>query len=73
MMCSVFQKYKAVNGMFIAELDKIDLPPYVLSKECTEITIDSANGTYFEASSRSLIDTNLPTGHIRADRYVWFS
>ena len=59
--------------MYITELDKIDVAPYVMSQMCADVSIVSANGTDFEVTARSRIDNALPTGHIRRDRYVWFT
>ena len=59
--------------MYITDLERIDVPPFVLSDLCTDVNIVTANDTYFEATAKSRIDTNLPTGHIQADRYVWFT
>ena len=69
----MFQQYKALNGMFITELAKINVAPYVMSQMCADVTIVSANGTDFEVTAKSRIDNSLPVGHIRRDRYVWFT
>lgn len=65
-------KYNSVNGMFISELEKLPVAPKILSTECVTITITS-NDTSFEASVKSRMNPNLRTGHIRPDRYVWFT
>ena len=59
--------------MYITKLDKLDVDPYVMSQMCAYISIVSANDTDFEVTARSRIDNALPTGHIRRDRYVWFT
>ena len=69
----LFQKYKALNGMFVTELNKIDVAPYMMSQMCADVAIVSANDTDFEVTARSRIDNALPVGHIRRDRYVWFA
>ena len=55
------------------ELEKIEVPPIVLSKKCANVTMVSADRDDFEAKAESLIDASLPVAHIRADRYVWFT
>lgn len=55
------------------DLDKIDVPPFVLSQKCADVAVVSASRDDFEATAKSKIDATLPTAHIRADRYVWFT
>lgn len=67
-----FQKYKSVNGMFIEDLTKLYIAPKIMSADCVRLSI-KASDTSFTVSAVSNIDLNLPVGHIREDRYVWFS
>ena len=68
----MFQVFKVLNGMFSTDLKLIKAPSFVTSQICVEVSITFANGTDFEVMAKSRVDSSLPTGHIRTDRYVWF-
>ena len=59
--------------MFTDDLQLIQTPPYVTLNVCANVTVVSANGTDFEVTARSKFNGVTQTGHIRTDRYVWFS
>ena len=70
---ALLQKFKVLNGMFTDDLQLIQAPPYVTLNVCANVTVVSANGTDFEVTARSKYNGVTQTGHIRTDRYVWFS
>ena len=55
------------------ELDKIGIPPVVLSNMCADVKMVSASREDFEATAKSRKESSLPKAHIRADRYIWFT
>ena len=69
----LLQTFKVLNGMFTDDLKLIQAPPYVTLNVCANVTVVSANGTDFEVTARSKFNGATQTGHIRTDRYVWFS
>lgn len=71
---SFLQKYKATNGEFSDDILSLNMAPKLLSLDCVNITISKENtGTTFVASVTSVLNATLPTGHIKQDRYVWFT
>ncbi|KAH3711884.1 hypothetical protein DPMN_071560 [Dreissena polymorpha] len=64
-------RFKAVNGMFIGDINLLDVPPKTLASDCVTAKVTS-DGADFDVEVKSLARPSLPTGHIRADRYVWF-
>ena len=69
----LLQKFKVLNGMFTDDLQLIQAPPYVTLNVCANVSVVSANGTDFEVTARSKYNGVTQIGHIRTDRYVWFS
>lgn len=59
--------------MFVTDLKELELEPKYMSSKCATITVSQANGTYFEVDVTSRVNPNLQTGHIRTDRYTWFT
>ncbi|XP_052820248.1 uncharacterized protein LOC128246081 [Mya arenaria] len=69
--------YKALNGKFTDNIAELDIPPYLMTATCVKMPeiklLSRENGTKgFEIGVKSLVITQLPMGHIREDRYVWF-
>mgnify|MGYP007133546958 CR=1 FL=1 len=61
-----------MNGHFIADIFELDIPD-VASSRCVSVQMSNAGDFEFEAVVTSKIDSSVPVGHIRQDRYVWFT
>ena len=60
--------------MFIGDINLLDVPPKTLASDCVTVKVVkvTSDGSDFDVEVKSLARPSLPTGHIRADRYVWF-
>ncbi|KAJ8308721.1 hypothetical protein KUTeg_013595 [Tegillarca granosa] len=64
-------RFKALNGMFITSMTDLDVPPYILSGNCIKNAAIKLTPDGFEVSLNTT--TYAKEGHIRADRYTWFT
>ncbi|KAH3852675.1 hypothetical protein DPMN_095188 [Dreissena polymorpha] len=55
--------------MFVGDINLLDVPPRTLALDCVTVKVTS-DGKDFDVEVKSLARPGLPTGHIRADRYV---
>ncbi|XP_038078391.1 uncharacterized protein LOC119745833 [Patiria miniata] len=65
--------FNAIAGYYTSNLTQLELPSYVTEGLCAgkpQITV--INNYNFNATVKPL-DSTLPTGHVRDDRYIWFS
>ncbi|XP_052820559.1 uncharacterized protein LOC128246410 [Mya arenaria] len=74
-MMNGMKKYKALHGRYVNTIEELDIPPYLLSRNCVdipEIRIEDRNGTKgFDITVKSMFLSHKPA-HIREDRYVYF-
>ncbi|XP_022091034.1 uncharacterized protein LOC110979498 isoform X2 [Acanthaster planci] len=65
--------FNAIAGYYTSNLTQLELPSYVTKGLCAgkpEITV--IHNYRFNATVKPL-DPSLPMGHVRDDRYIWFS
>ncbi|WAR14899.1 6PGD-like protein, partial [Mya arenaria] len=77
-MMNGMKKYKALHGRYVNTIEELDIPPYLLSRNCVdipEIRIEDRNGTKgFDITVKSMFLSHKPA-HIREDRYdhsLWY-
>ncbi|XP_071784889.1 uncharacterized protein [Asterias amurensis] len=65
--------FNAIAGYYTSNLTQLDLPKYVTEGLCAGIPEVTVIKTYSFTATVKPLDGSLPTGHVRDDRYIWFT
>lgn len=63
----------AVNGYFTANLTQLEIPASLRTGQCPYEPAVQVEKTYNFGATVKPLDQQLPVGHIRDDRLIWFS